>query len=73
MTDTTQTNTHCCKSHTSRTGNASGGMVYGMGFIGAAIYFISVADGFWAGAVGCLKAVVWPAYLVYYAFEALLS
>lgn len=39
--------------------------VYGMGFLGAAIYFISHAGGFWIGALGVLKALVWPAILVY--------
>lgn len=45
--------------------------VYGLGFIGAAIYFISVAAGFWAGVLGFLKALVWPAFLVYEAFKYL--
>ena len=39
--------------------------VYGLGFIGALIYYIQVATGFWAGVVGLLKAIVWPAFLVY--------
>jgi hypothetical protein len=41
------------------------GAVYGLGFIGAAIYFISHATGFWVGVLGFLKALVWPAFLVY--------
>jgi hypothetical protein len=45
-----------------------GNAVYGLGFIGAAIYFISHAATFLAGVVGILKALVWPAFLVYYAF-----
>jgi len=45
--------------------------VYGLGLIGAAIYFISHATTFWAGVLGFLKALVWPAFLVYYAFQAL--
>jgi hypothetical protein len=51
--------------------NASGGAVYGLGFIGAAIYFISISTGFWEGFVGFLKALVWPAFLVYEAFRHL--
>jgi len=47
------------------------GAVYGLGFIGAAIYFISHAAGFWMGVLGFLKAIVWPAILVYKAFEHL--
>ena len=41
------------------------GAIYGLGFIGAAIYNISVVAGFWMGVLGFLKAIVWPAYLVY--------
>ncbi len=44
--------------------------VYGLGFIGAAIYYISMATGFWMGALGLLKAIVWPAFLVYEALKA---
>ncbi|MEQ8551048.1 MAG: hypothetical protein RLQ12_11095 [Cyclobacteriaceae bacterium] len=43
----------------------SGNAVYGMGLIGAAIYYISTASGFWMGLLGLLKAIVWPAFLVY--------
>ncbi len=39
--------------------------VYGLGFIGAAVYYISTAASFWAGVGGFLKAVVWPAFTVY--------
>ncbi|MFA6354371.1 MAG: hypothetical protein WCX12_01650 [Candidatus Paceibacterota bacterium] len=48
-----------------------GGAIYGMGFIGAAIYFISTAAGFWMGVLGILKAIVWPAFLVYEALKFL--
>jgi len=51
--------------------NASSGAVYGLGLIGAAIYFISHATGFWMGVLGFLKAIVWPAFLVYEAFKNL--
>lgn len=52
---------------------AQSGAVYGLGFIGAAIYFISHATGFWMGVLGFLKAIVWPAFLVYEAFKQLLG
>lgn len=45
--------------------------VYGLGFIGAAIFFISKATGFWMGVLGFLKAIVWPAFLVYEALKHL--
>ena len=44
----------------------SGGAVYGLGFIGAAVYYIQHATGFWMGVLGILKAIVWPAILVYH-------
>jgi len=44
---------------------SSSDAVYGLGFIGALIYFISTASSFWMGVIGLLKAIVWPAYLVY--------
>ena len=39
--------------------------LYGLGFVGAAVYYISTATSFWMGVVGFLKAIVWPAFLVY--------
>jgi hypothetical protein len=45
--------------------------IYGFGFIGAVIYFISVSTGFWEGVLGILKAIVWAAFLVYEALKAL--
>jgi hypothetical protein len=42
-----------------------GSAVYGLGFIGAAVYYISNAATFWMGVLGFLKALVWPAFLVY--------
>ena len=38
-----------------------GDAVYGLGFVGAAVYFIQHAPTFWIGMFGVLKAVVWPA------------
>ncbi|HKE65726.1 MAG TPA: hypothetical protein VKB59_13900 [Micromonosporaceae bacterium] len=39
--------------------------VYGLGLIGAIVYYIQQADGFWSGVLGVLKALVWPAFFVY--------
>jgi hypothetical protein len=50
---------------------ASGGAVYGLGLIGAAVYFISQATTLWLGILGFLKAIVWPAFLVYEACKSL--
>lgn len=50
---------------------APAGAVYGLGLIGAAIYFISVATSFWTGVLGFLKAIIWPVFLVLEAFKEL--
>jgi hypothetical protein len=47
------------------------GATYGLGFIGAAIWYISTSTGFWMGVIGFFKALVWPAFLVYEAFKFL--
>jgi hypothetical protein len=47
-------------------GRAGGGdAVYGLGLIGALVWYIGQADGFWPGVLGVLKALVWPAFVVY--------
>jgi hypothetical protein len=53
-----------------KTDGASGG-AYFLGFVGAAIYYVSVATTFWMGVLGVLKAIVWPALLVYEALKFL--
>ncbi len=40
-------------------------VVYGLGFIGALVYFIQHAHSFWMGIVGIFEAFIWPALLVY--------
>lgn len=42
-----------------------GGGIYGLAFVGAAVYFIQHSDTFWIGVLGFLKAIVWPALLMY--------
>lgn len=39
--------------------------VYGVGLIGALFYFIGHSTTFGMGVMGFLKAIVWPALLVY--------
>lgn len=43
----------------------AGGGVYFLGFIASAVYFIQNAVGFGQGLLGFLKAIVWPAFLIY--------
>jgi len=50
----------------------AGNAVYGLGLIGAAIFFIGQATTFWLGALGLLKAFIWPVFLVLEAFKALM-
>jgi hypothetical protein len=64
-------NCDCKSSNHNHQATASGGAIYGLGFIGAAIYFISHAATFWLGVLGFLKAIVWPAILVFEALKAL--
>ena len=47
------------------------GAAYFMAFIGAAVYYISQTNTFWTGVLGFLKAIVWPAMLIYKLFEFL--
>ncbi len=47
------------------------GPVYFLGGLGAAIYYVSTATDFWMGALGILKALVWPAFLVFDALKFL--
>ncbi len=44
---------------------STGSAFYGLGFVGAAVYYISTATTFWMGVLGVLKAIVWPAFLVF--------
>jgi hypothetical protein len=52
-------------------GGAVGGAVYGLGFIGALVYFIQTAPSFWDGVWGVLQSIVWPAFLVWGVFDFL--
>lgn len=51
--------------------NGGGGVVYGMGFIGAVIYFVQHAAGFWPILLAILKAVIWPIFIVYKLLQTL--
>ncbi|MCL5090986.1 MAG: hypothetical protein M1514_03190 [Patescibacteria group bacterium] len=47
------------------------GAIYGLGFIGALVYFIGHATTFWIGVIGFFKAIFWPGFLVYELFTFL--
>jgi len=46
-------------------GASGGGAVYGLGLIGALVYFWQHAEGFWHHVGAVLEALVWPAFVVY--------
>jgi hypothetical protein len=43
-----------------------GAPIYFLGFIGSAAYYLHTTVGFWASVEAVLKALVWPAFLVYH-------
>ena len=47
------------------------GCIYGMGFIGALVFFIKTAPTFWIGVLGFFKAIFWPAFVIYKVLERL--
>lgn len=51
--------------------SGASGAVYGLGMIGAWIYFIGQSTTFWLGVLGFLKGIVWPAFLVLEAMKYL--
>ena len=51
----------CCTSRKA----GCGGCAYFLGFVGALIYYISTATGFWIGVWGVIKALLWPAFIVF--------
>ncbi len=59
------------KQNVCNTGTGCGGAFYGLGSLGAVIYYISTATSFWMGVLGVLKAIVWPAFFVYEALKFL--
>lgn len=45
--------------------------IYGLAFIGALVYYMQHATTFGDGVLGFLKALVWPAMLIYKTLEYL--
>lgn len=50
---------------------SGGGAFYGLGLVGALIYYLQHVTTFEAGVMGVLKALVWPAILILKVFELL--
>ncbi|NTW61923.1 hypothetical protein HGB25_00710 [Candidatus Saccharibacteria bacterium] len=64
-----------CKVHKRSHHAAAGGCggFYFVGFLGALVYFVNAASGFWPVVLAFFQAIVWPAYVVYYALQALIK
>lgn len=45
--------------------HGSGGALYGLGFLGALVYYLTTATSLLGGVLGVIKALLWPAFLVY--------
>lgn len=59
--------------HSATAISGGGGVVYGLGFVGAAIYFVQHAVGLWPILLAILKAIVWPIFIVYNLLQNLLG
>ena len=55
MSDTSKTR--------SAVGGGGGGAVYGLGLIGALVYYWQHAHGFWAYIWAIVEAILWPAFV----------
>jgi hypothetical protein len=51
--------------------NAGSGAIYGLGVIGALIYFLQHSTTFLTAIIGIIKAFFWPAIIVFKALELL--
>ena len=49
--------------------HAGSGAIYGIGVIGAIIYFIQTSTSFIDGVVGIIMAIFWPGVVVYKVLE----
>jgi len=67
---------NCCEKVKNKCGSGSGvcgGGIYGLAFLVATFYYIQHAESFWMGVWGILKALMWPAILIYKSLEFLVK
>jgi len=60
---------HAIKKSRKNSAVKAGGMggIWFLGFVGALIYYLNFHSGtFWLVVLAFIKAILWPAYLVYY-------
>lgn len=48
-----------------------GNALYGLGVIGAWVWFWQQEDGFWGHVWAIVEGIFWPAFMVYAGFDAL--
>jgi hypothetical protein len=65
MNENSEKKMNCCKPFK---GNSSEAM-YGLGMIGAAVYYIQHSTSFLDGLLGLVKAIGWPAVVLYRLLE----
>ncbi len=71
MNDEKDLSTSKCEKNRGLACGGSSNAVYGLGFVGAVIYYLQQATTLWAGIVGVFKAITWPAFVVYKLLEYL--
>lgn len=47
------------------------GFIFFVAFIGAAVYFVQQSAGFWGFILAILKAMVWPAFVMFHVLHLL--
>lgn len=47
------------------------GFIFFVAFIGAAVYFVQQSAGFWGFILAILKAIVWPAFVMFHVLHLL--
>jgi hypothetical protein len=67
MSDDTEKHVHKCKGHHGSSSEA----IYCIGLMGAAVYYLQHAKSFMEGVIGIIKAVGWPAVVLYRVLELL--
>jgi hypothetical protein len=46
-----------------------GGAIYSLGILGAAVYYVQASTSFFGALIGVVKALFWPAFLIYRMFQ----
>jgi len=59
------------KSWKNKSTSAGGGAVYGLGLIGALVFYLQQATTLSQGLLGVVKAILWPGFLIYKVFQLL--